>query len=139
MHTVLEGDRARAFSTILRMGRAGRRFDGLGAGGVGVSVDVESGRLAASGLVRTGGDTGWYDRHPDTGVVFDGLALPFFEEAKTLSCQFHESLPFFHTIGWDMAFTPDGPLVIEGNENWGATAGMSIEPNFKEHFLALYR
>ena len=138
VHTVLEGDGARVFSTILRMGRAGRRFDGLGAGGVGVSVGVESGRLSSSGLVRTGGDTGWHDRHPDTGVKFDGVTLPHYEEAKALCCRLSELLPFFHTVGWDVAITPDGPLIIEGNDNWGATAGMSIEPDFRDRFLSLY-
>ena len=137
--TVLEEQGARVFRTILRTGRGGASFDGLGAGGIGVAVDVESGYLDARGLARLGQDPGWYDRHPDTGVAFDGLSLPFFAEAKALSCRFHEALPFFHTVGWDVAITPEGPLIIEGNENWGATVHMSIEPNFKEHFLALYR
>ena len=137
--TVLEGDAARVFGVILRMGRGGSSSDGHGAGGIGVSVDVESGRLEKRGLARAGGNPGWYDRHPDTGVVFEGLTLPFFDEAKSAACRFHKSLPFFHTVGWDVAVTPDGPLFVEGNENWGAAAPMSIEPDFRERFLALYK
>lgn len=136
--TVLEEGNARVFRTILRMGRDGASYDGHGAGGIGVSADVESGRLNQLGLARAGSNPGWYDHHPDTGIRFDGLVIPFFEEAKTISCQFHEALPFFHTIGWDVAITQVGPLIIEGNENWGATIHVSIEPGFKNHFLDLY-
>lgn len=136
--TVLDGDDARVFGVIQRMGRGGSSSDGHGAGGVGVSVDTEAGRLRARGLVRVGPDAGWYDRHPDTGVAFDGRAVPSFDDVRDLSCRFHEALPFFHTVGWDVAVTPEGPLFIEANENWGAASPLSIEPDFRERFLALY-
>ena len=29
-------------------------------------------------------------------------------------------------IGWDVAFTPEGPMILEGNTNWGAGTYQSL-------------
>jgi hypothetical protein len=48
-----------------------------------------------------------YQGHPDTGVRFEGHAVPFYEEAVALCRRF--------LIGWDVAITPRGPLILEPN------------------------
>lgn len=57
-------------------------------------------------------------KHPRTAVAFDGFRLPFWAEActlvKTASLKF---LPT-RTIGWDVAITPSGPCIVEGNMWW---------------------
>lgn len=30
----------------------------------------------------------------------------------------HKSLYGIHSIGWDVAITDQGPVLIEGNDNW---------------------
>ena len=34
---------------------------------------------------------------------------------------FHQKISYIWSIGWDVAITPDGPLFIEGNDNWEIT------------------
>lgn len=58
------------------------------------------------------------DRHPRTGIPFRGFSIPFWDHA----CRLVESaalafLPL-RTIGWDVAVTADGPVLIEGNVTW---------------------
>lgn len=47
-----------------------------------------------------------------------GQKLPYFEEIKELVQTIHKGLPELFTVGWDVALTPDGPLVFEGNDGW---------------------
>jgi hypothetical protein len=56
--------------------------------------------------------------HPRTNVPVAGFRLPLFDEAKALAIR---AAAFFlpaRTIGWDMAVTPSGPVLIEGNAYW---------------------
>ncbi len=60
--------------------------------------------------------------HPDTGVVFKGYALPYFEEATQMICAAHRLFPReLFDLAWDIAITPDGPLIVEVNSNGGTT------------------
>lgn len=55
--------------------------------------------------------------HPVTGAVVEGFRLPFWREACDLV---RAAAPMFlplRSIGWDVALTPDGPVVIEANFN----------------------
>lgn len=47
-----------------------------------------------------------------------GKKLPFFSELIDLVCTLHVAIPELFTIGWDVALTKDGPLVLEGNDGW---------------------
>ena len=55
------------------------------------------------------------DAHPKTGVFFKGFELPMWTEI----CKLTETIAFkflpIRTIGWDIAMTPNGPFVLEGN------------------------
>ena len=58
------------------------------------------------------------DRHPRTGVPFRGFRLPFWTEACRLVERAAEVFLPLRTIGWDVAITAEGPLLIEGNVTW---------------------
>ena len=60
----------------------------------------------------------WFDTHPDTGVPFAGLRIPMYEEALALVRNASRHFGFMRTIGWDVAITPDGPMLIEANAYW---------------------
>ncbi len=36
----------------------------------------------------------------------------------SLACRAQESLPLLRSTGWDIALTPDGPLVVEANNTY---------------------
>ena len=49
-----------------------------------------------------------------------GFALPDWSECINLVRSAHdEAFPAFATLGWDVALTNDGPLLLEANLNWG--------------------
>jgi hypothetical protein len=64
--------------------------------------------------------------YPDTGLLLDGHSLPGLREGITLACKFHEDLGGLHTIGWDLALTPTGPLIVEANSHWDSVRAYSV-------------
>lgn len=104
-----------------RMPRADKVADNLNRGGIASIIDLASGELGPAqafdvsevmrGIV--------YDRHPQTGQPIAGRRLPRWEDVIALGVKAHEQFEGFHSIGWDIAITSDGPLLIEGNHDWG--------------------
>lgn len=52
-----------------------------------------------------------------TGVRFDTVVLPFMKEAHALARDVHRLLVRPGVLGFDIALTPDGPLISEINSN----------------------
>lgn len=125
------------FCAMLRMGTNKRNIDNWAAGGIVVGIELESGTLRKEGLYKPGYG-GRVESHPDTGVALDGYVVPYFKKSVEMACRLHRYLYGIHSIGWDIAITPDGPVFIEGNEDWDGSITMSLEKNFKSRFLKMF-
>lgn len=91
----------------------GNVVDNLKAGGLMAPLDAETGRLGLGCVGRAAGD---FATHPANGARIEGRVLPFFQEAKALALTAHETaFAEYNLIGWDIAITADGPVLIEGN------------------------
>ncbi len=121
---------------VLRVGVKHSNVDNWAAGGLIVSIDLERGELRGEGFFRPGAGVRTAV-HPDSGIRFDGFKLPQFAAAMAMVKRLHEYLPHIHSIGWDVAISTDGPVIIEGNDDWDAGCLMVLEQGFKQHFLAL--
>lgn len=111
---VNEGGVPEPVYSVLRLAADPAAFvDNMKAGGILASVDLASGRLGPGCRGYGGGD---YATHPATGAPIEGLILPDWEAAKALAVRAHrEAFAGYTLIGWDIAFTPAGPVLIEGN------------------------
>jgi hypothetical protein len=59
--------------------------------------------------------------HPDSGVRLAGAEIPFFHDSVALVLRAHQSgWPRFLFLGWDVALTAEGPVLVETNVGWGA-------------------
>lgn len=58
--------------------------------------------------------------HPASGIAMPGLQIPRFNEMKAFVVQLAHHLPGARYVGWDIAITPEGFEVIEGNVSPGA-------------------
>lgn len=116
-----------AYITV-KMGRGGGVCDNSGQGGVLCRVDIESGRICSP---ATDDYFNVYDKHPDTGIVFQGYQLPMVDEAIALAKEAAREIPQVGHVGWDVAITPDGPAIIEGNDFPG-TDLCQLYPHYPE-------
>lgn len=53
--------------------------------------------------------------HPDTKYPIERYRVPFWKECLELALNAHSYLPFPRHLGWDIAISHDGPLIIELN------------------------
>ena len=67
--------------------------------------------------IGTGLDARDIDAHPVSGTRFEGTQVPFWDEACRMCNEAHALFPEYGVIGWDVAVTPDGPALIECNDN----------------------
>ncbi len=106
-----------AFRAGLRIGREGSSVDNCAKGGIFVGIDMNTGRLLKKGIIKPPYGNTVY-QHPDNGVVFEGFEIPYFKEAVEMAKELHSKLYRIHSVGWDIAISPDGPIFIEGNSRW---------------------
>jgi hypothetical protein len=103
---------------VLRMGVGGSITDATGTGGLMVPIDRETGQLGRLARSKPKYGNRLFERHPDTGVTFAAIRLPFWEEVLATVRQGALALRPLVSIGWDVALTEDGPLLIEANHRW---------------------
>lgn len=102
----------------MKLGRAGADVDNVYAGGIVAALDPATGTLSvARGGPPSKGD---FEEHPDSGARISGAALGITRNAIALALAAHDALNVPWSVGWDVAMTPDGPVIIEGNSLWGA-------------------
>jgi len=113
--------------------------DNLATGGIAVPVDKASGILGSGITKDLAGDR--IVRHPDTGHKIVGVRIPYWHQIIQLCLQAHGAFPAFPFVGWDVAVTQDGPVLVEGNPDWGVE-GLQMahnqplgESRFAEIFL----
>lgn len=101
---------------VQRMGRASTApLDSFSLGGIVSRVDPDTGELSyAVGHVE-GRARRTYDRHPDSGARITGAVVAGIDEATDLALRAMAVYPAALHVGWDVAVSDRGPLVIEGN------------------------
>ena len=107
---------------VIGGGAATDNFDYGRSGNMVAYVGLTTGRIERTVISRPNG-VGLRDveRHPATGIAMPGFEIPFWHEACELTRRAAiQFLPLL-CVGWDVAVTPHGPLLIEGNAWWDPT------------------
>lgn len=119
-------------SIAMKFGSKGKFVEAGGTGTILISVDMDTGALGPYAFknFEWGGDI--YIRHPDTGFEFAGFIVPHFEAVKDMAKAAAMYLPY-RLVGWDVALTEEGPVLIEGNHNFGFWAGQIADRGFKKN------
>ncbi len=106
-------------AVTLRLPCRGSAVDNFSAGNYAAPVDPATGRIGPA--VRRDFD-GVFEKHPDTGATVAGLTLPGWPAARDAIVEAMPRLTPLSALGWDVALTDNGPVVLEINDYWGAYA-----------------
>lgn len=111
-----EDDCPEVVATVFRMSiGANRTVDNIHAGGLACPVSLDDGLLGSASDLGSDARLGWHDQHPTTGARIKGLQLPYWGDVKAIAVEAHQAFIDRAVIGWDIAITEDGPVIIEGN------------------------
>lgn len=106
--------KAQVFKATLRIGVGESIVDNSHNGGCAYEIDLETGIVCSRG---------WGQRyrdniiHPLSNRAVMGFKIPFWQEVINMCSFAAELIPAVQFIGWDVAITQDGPLLIEGNHD----------------------
>lgn len=123
--TYLEGTEARAILPVLRIPANGNVTDNFSLGLQGnlvAPIDVQTGAL---GVARTSRNRHWPDiiqtsTHPNSGELIEGRLMPFWKETLDMVLNAQRQTSQLPTLGWDIAITNEGPLVVETNTHYAS-------------------
>lgn len=131
------------FDAVMRFGAGGNFVDNASQGGVFVGIE-ENGNLQPVGYHEPGIKNNLVvnGKHPDTGVQFGGMSIPYWAEILDTAKKFHKFFYGIPSIGWDIAITPDGFVFTETGEDWEipvyqVTHGGLREKYYRSHGKAL--
>lgn len=87
-------------------------------GGITAEIDIKNGKI-----VSDGGQYGHklYKQHPYSSKTFVNYVIPYWSETIKMLSKACQKVPQVGYIGWDVAITNDGPVIIEGNTSPGYT------------------
>ena len=122
----------------LRIGGGDAFVDNYHSGGMATAVDLETGCIVTDGVNELGKIIA---SHPKTGVTFKGFKIPYFKEALAMVTEACEKNKLSAYIGWDVAISENGPVLIEVNQRPGSmllTAPWISEKRGMKHVMEKY-
>lgn len=100
----------------LRIGNGVNSVDNFHAGGMATEIDLKTGKLLRPALDK---DLNEFTHHPKTNIKIEGFQIPYFKEVKEMVKEAALESDKILVVGWDVAITDEGPLIIEGNRRPG--------------------
>lgn len=92
-------------------------FAGGDSGNLLANLDITTGQIVAV-VGKQNGSLESITHNQQTNSSYLEFTVPFWKEAKELALHAAKKFLPVQTIGWDIAITQNGPLIIEGNQCW---------------------
>lgn len=96
----------------IRIGNGIRDVDNFHSGGM-YTLFSDKGVITKPAMDREGK---LFTVHPTSKVPITGFQIPYYQEAIQMALKASEKIPQVGLVGWDIAITDKGPVLIEGNE-----------------------
>lgn len=134
MFTFIKNGQAHFLQAVLKIGNGGV-VDNFSSGGMYTYVN-EDGTVFVEAIDR---DDNIFYEHPISKTQIVGFNVPMFEEAVNLVKECAKVVPEIAYVGWDVAISEDGPVIVEGNCFPGVYQVKPSLSNKKEGLIPKYR
>lgn len=95
---------------LIRIGNSNNVVDNFHHGGM--YAIIENGVIVTNAVDKDGNQ---YESHPMTKTKIKGFKIPKYDEVIKFIEEASKVVPEVGMVGWDVAITKDGPVMIEGN------------------------
>lgn len=110
--TIHANGKTKIVCTYFRIGNNLSFVDNFNSAGMVAPVDEFTGMVKDKAIDK---NKVLYKVHPHSGASIKGFCFPFWEQAMEMVTKACSVVPQMGYIGWDVAFTPQGPCLVEGN------------------------
>lgn len=110
--SIYQAGKTHLICAYLRIGN-GDVVDNFNHGGMVAPIDIKTGVITHPAADKIGGI---YQIHPDTKTRIKGFQLPDWDQVIQLVKEVAPKVPKVGLVGWDIALTPTGPVIVEGND-----------------------
>ncbi len=110
MFTIFKDGKGHFLQAVLKMGNGGV-VDNFSSGGMYTFVE-DDGTVEVPAIDKA---DKIYEKHPATGTSIIGFKVPMFKQAVELVESAAAVVPQVAYVGWDVAISDSGPVLIEGN------------------------
>ncbi len=114
--TFANNDKSEILYAAVRVGNGVNEVDNFHRGGMGISLDTKTGRLKGDAIDK---DLRHFKKHPVSKTYFNNYEIPYWEETKKLVLKAALVNQNIKVVGWDVAITKNGPVLVEGNRRPG--------------------
>ena len=114
--TFVNNNRSEILYAALRVGNGVYEVDNFHKGGMGVSIDTRTGKLKGNAIDK---DLNEYKLHPTTRMYFNKFEIPYWNEVRKMVLDAALVNKKIKVVGWDVAITKNGPVLVEGNRRPG--------------------
>ena len=112
--TIRDSQGARVHRAVWKIPAGSNVADNFWRGNLLATLDLENGRVVRA-VRGTGLNQEIVERDPDSGAALVGFEIPCWDEVKALACAGAGMLGGIRLIGWDIAVTDAGAVIVEPN------------------------
>ncbi|MGO3691066.1 MAG: sugar-transfer associated ATP-grasp domain-containing protein [Psychroflexus halocasei] len=128
------------FGTFIKVGRKGAWVDNAGSGGnICANVDIKTGLINNVIEFNDWRSNRDITHHTDSGTLLEGVKIKDWENICEQVKTYQKQIPYLKAIGWDVAITDEGPVIIEINDFWDATGQLFIGKGWLIEIENLYK
>ncbi len=129
-----DGEKVHVIASVLKIGNGGA-IDNFSHGGMYTMLDDHG----VANFAAFDGENRTFTVHPVTGTSIVGFQVPLFDEVLSFVDTIARVVPQVPYVGWDIAISPNGPVVIEGNSNTGVFQSKPSVSGIRTGLLPRYR
>ena len=127
--TFFDGKESHILNSVFKIGNGGVT-DNFSSGSMYTFVD-DNGVVICPAIDQ---DDNYFEKHPLTQEKIIGFKVPMYDKACKMVKDASKVIPEVKYLGWDIAITPKGPVIIEGNCYPGI---FQMKPSFSDKHVGL--
>lgn len=137
--TILDGNQPVYLTGFQSIATRNEKTDSWSKGSVYVGIDADNNCLKKEGYLHPGvSELGLVLMHPDSNIKFSKYKIDDLSAAVELCIRAHRRLYFNFIIGWDIALTDEGPMILEANEKPGMNAVQCVDGGLNMKIKSYY-